>query len=151
MTAFVSGAYFWLILTFLLVVIELATVNLTTVWFAIGSVAAAISVAFTHSFGIQTIVFLIVSLLLLVFTRPVAKRKFNSKTVKTNVDSLIGSTCLVTEKIDNLKETGTVRLNGMEWSARSSEEKIIEPGITVKVDRVKGVKVYVTETLESEE
>lgn len=152
MAAFVSGAYFWLILTLVMVIIELATVSLTTIWFAIGSAVAALSVAFTHDFGIQTIIFLTVSLLLLIFTRPVAKRKFNSKTVKTNVDSIIGSLCLVTEEINNIEETGAVKLNGMDWSARSTEEeKIIEPGTTVKVESVKGVHLYVTDTFESED
>jgi membrane protein implicated in regulation of membrane protease activity len=102
----------------------------------------------TDSLLIQVVVFLVVSLLLLFFTRPFAKKFYNSKRTKTNVDSIIGEQCKVTETIDNFNGTGTVLLNGLEWTARSKDETVIEAGVRVKVCAVDGVKVIVEKVTE---
>ncbi|MBP3617398.1 MAG: NfeD family protein [Lachnospiraceae bacterium] len=138
----------WLIILALCLVVEIATLGLVTIWFAGGALVTFFVAMVTDSLLIQVIVFLAVSLLLLFFTRPVAKRFYNNKRTKTNVDSVIGEQCKVTETIDNFNETGTVLLNGLEWTARSKENVVIEAGARVKVCAVDGVKVIVEQVEE---
>ena len=133
----------WLIILALCLLIEIATLGLVTIWFAGGALVTFFVAMVTDSLVVQMVVFLVVSLLLLFFTRPIAKRFYNSKRTKTNVDSLIGEQCKVTEAIDNFNGTGTVLLNGLEWTARSKDETVIEAGARVKVCAVDGVKVIV--------
>ena len=140
--------FVWLIILALCLVVEIATLGLVTIWFAGGALVTFFVAMVTDSLLIQVIVFLAVSLLLLFFTRPVAKRFYNNKRTKTNVDSVIGEQCKVTETIDNFNETGTVLLNGLEWTARSKENVVIEAGARVKVCAVDGVKVIVEQVEE---
>lgn len=133
----------WLIILALCLVVEIATLGLVTIWFAGGALVTFFVAMATDSVLIQVIVFLVVSLLLLFFTRPLAKKFYNSKRTKTNVESVIGEQCKVTEAIDNFNETGTVLLNGLEWTARSKDDALIEAGARVKVCAVDGVKVLV--------
>lgn len=135
----------WLILLVLLVVIELATMGLTTIWFAGGALVATIAAAFNAPLFLQIALFLIVSVTMLVFTRPVALRYFNRGRAKTNVDSLAGAQGIVTGRIDNVQCCGQVTLNGMEWTARSSEDDgRIPEGTVVVVKAVDGVKLIVS-------
>ena len=138
----------WLALLAVLLVIEAVTAGLTTIWFAGGALVTFFVAMVTDSLLIQVVVFLVVSLLLLFFTRPFAKKFYNSKRTKTNVDSVIGEQCKVTETIDNFNGTGTVLLNGLEWTARSKDETVIEAGVRVKVCAVDGVKVIVEKVTE---
>ncbi len=138
----------WLIILALCLVVEIATLGLVTIWFAGGALVTFFVAMVTDSLLIQVIVFLAVSLLLLFFTRPIAKRFYNNKRTKTNVDSLIGEHCKVTEAIDNFNGTGTVLLNGLEWTARSKDEAVIEVGARVQVCAVDGVKVIVEKVTE---
>lgn len=138
----------WLIILALCLGVEIATLGLVTIWFAGGALVTFFVAMITDSLLIQVIVFLAVSLLLLFFTRPIAKKYYNSKRTKTNVDSLIGDQCKVTEAIDNFNGTGTVLLNGLEWTARSKDEAIIEAGARVRVCAVDGVKVIVEKVTE---
>ncbi|MBR2409583.1 MAG: NfeD family protein [Lachnospiraceae bacterium] len=138
----------WLIILALCLVVEIATLGLVTIWFAGGALVAFFVAMVTDSVLIQVIVFLAVSLLLLFFTRPVAKRFYNSKRTKTNVDSVIGEQCKVTETVDNFNGTGTVLLNGLEWTARSKDETVIETGVRVQVCAIDGVKVIVEKVTE---
>ncbi|MDO4293354.1 MAG: NfeD family protein [Eubacteriales bacterium] len=134
----------WLALLIVLVVIELATMGLTTIWFAGGALVATIAAACGAPLFLQIALFLIVSVVLLVFTRPLAMRYFNTGRTKTNVDSVIGERGIVTEAIDNLKGCGQVTLNGMQWTARSAQEEITIPeGTVVLVESVDGVKLIV--------
>lgn len=133
----------WLIILALCLLVEIATLGLVTIWFAGGALVTFFVAMITDSLLIQVIVFLAVSLLLLFFTRPIAKKFYNNKRTKTNVDSLIGEQCKVTEAIDNFNGTGTVLLNGLEWTARSKDEAVIEAGVRVQVCAVDGVKVIV--------
>lgn len=133
----------WLgILAFCLVV-EVATLGLVSIWFAGGSLVTFFVAMATDTLWIQLVVFFAVSLVLLFVTRPIAAKFYNNKRTKTNVDSLVGEYCKVTEAIDNFNETGTVVLNGLEWTARSVDETVIETGAKVKVHGIDGVKLLV--------
>ena len=138
----------WLIILALCLLVEIATLGLVTIWFAGGALVTFFVAMATDSLLIQMLVFLVVSLLLLFFTRPIAKKFYNSKRTKTNVESVIGEQCKVTETIDNFNGTGTVLLNGLEWTARSKDETVIEAGSRVQVCVVDGVKVIVEKVTE---
>lgn len=136
----------WLVIFIVLIAIEALTLNLTTVWFAIGSAAAYLCALAGLSFSVQFIIFVIISLILLFFTKPVAQRYVNKHFIKTNVDSLVGQIAKTTTRINNREGFGTAILNGMEWSAISEDDDvIIEAGTNVLVKGVSGVKLIVTE------
>lgn len=136
----------WLGLIVLLIIIELATLGLTTIWFAGGAIAAFAASILGAELIVQIVVFLAVSILLLVFTRPFAAKYINRNRVRTNVDSLPGQKAVVTQDIDNLAATGEARVAGKVWMARaeSDSEKIFS-GSVVTILRVSGVKLIVTE------
>lgn len=137
---------YWLLLFILLLVVEFLTMGLTTIWFAGGAVAAMVVNMLGGNIWIQMIVFLAVSLLLLIFTRPFAVRYINRGRVDTNIDKLIGAEAVVTESINNLESTGKVQVNGLEWTARSKEaDALIENGTTVEILSIEGVKLIVKE------
>lgn len=134
----------WTVVLIALVAIEIVTMGLTTIWFAAGALAATIAAACNAPLFVQIALFLIVSVLMLVFTRPVAMKYFNKDRVKTNVDSLIGQKGIVTGKINNLEGCGQVTLNGMEWTARSAAQGCVIPeGSVVVVKEIHGVKLIV--------
>lgn len=142
----------WLGVLALLLVIEAVTVGLTTIWFAGGALLALILSLVNAPVWLQIVVFLAVSFLLLIFTRPAAVRLMNRRTEATNVQALIGKTAVVTEAIDNLHETGRVHVNGMEWTARAAEEEtaVIGKGSVVTVQEVAGVKLIVKQCEEEQ-
>lgn len=135
---------FWLILLILCIVIEVLTMGLTTIWFAGGALAAVFAAILQAPIFVQVILFFLVSLLLLFFTRPLAVKYFNKDRVKTNVESMVGRQAIVTSEIDNVQAVGQVTVSGQEWSARSAEDKIRIPvGIVVNVVAISGVKLIV--------
>lgn len=135
---------FWLGLLILAIVIEVLTMGLTTIWFAGGALVAILVALVNGPIWLQVILFVLVSLLLLFFTRPVAVKYFNRDRVKTNVESMVGRQAVVTSEIDNIQGIGQVTLSGQEWSARSVEEKLRIPvGSVVDVVSVSGVKLMV--------
>lgn len=136
---------FWLIAFALLLFIEFLTLGLTTIWFAGGALAAWVLAMLHCSFPIQVIAFLLISILLLLLTRPIAMKHFNRKCEKTNVERLIGQSAVVLEEIDGIHGTGKVLLNGIDWSAKAKdpEEKIAKDAI-VQIEEIQGVKVVVT-------
>lgn len=134
---------YWLILFIIFVIFEIVTLGLTTIWFAGGSLAALISSLLGANLIVQIILFLIVSLLLLFFTRPYAQRFINNNTTKTNVEGLAGKTAKVLEDIDNINATGLVILNGLEWTSRSVDESVIPKDSFVIIERVEGNKLLV--------
>ncbi|MDE7339906.1 MAG: NfeD family protein [Lachnospiraceae bacterium] len=139
----------WLILLVILVVIELITMGLTTIWFAGGALAAALISIPGTPLALQILVFLIVSAVLLYFTRPVAVKYFNRDRIRTNVESMVGRQAIVISEINNLEGIGQVNTGGMEWSARSSYHNVILPvGAVVTVLGVDGVKLIVEERKE---
>ena len=136
--------FYWLILLVVFLIIEIITLGLTTIWFAGGSLVAFVAAILHFPLLAQIVLFLLVSFLLLIFTRPVAARYFNAQREQTNVNGMIGKEAKVTVDIDNFNQTGTVLLNGVEWTARSLEDKdIIPSGSRVEIRRVEGVKVFV--------
>lgn len=135
---------FWLVLFVVLLIIEILTMGLTTIWFAGGALVAFILAFVGFDLPVQIIVFLLVSIALLVLTRPLAMKFFNKERQKTNAESLIGQKAIVKEKIDTLHAVGVVEVNGLEWSAKTDEaEEVIEAGEIVEIEGIQGVKLIV--------
>lgn len=135
---------FWLILLILCIVIEVLTLGLTTIWFAGGALAAVFAAVLQAPIFVQVILFFLVSLLMLFFTRPLAVKYFNKDRVKTNVESMVGRQAIVTSEIDNIQAAGQVTVSGQEWSARSCDDKVRIPvGTVVQVAAISGVKLIV--------
>ena len=136
----------WLLVFLVALIIEIATVSLFGIWFAAGALAAFVVSLFTDIWWVQILVFLLVSLVLVIFTRPVAERYLNKDRTKTNVDANIGRQGVVIETIDNLKPSGEVNLAGQMWMARSkNDKKKIPAGARVVVREIQGVKLIVDE------
>ena len=146
----ISMAMFWLILLVIFLVAEAGTVALVSLWFAAGALAALVAALLGGGMLWQMGMFLLVSAGLLLALRPWAKRYLNPKITPTNVDSVIGSAGLVTSEVDNVKATGQVKLGAMEWTARSTSGDPIPAGTMVTVDRIEGVKVFVTPVKEAQ-
>lgn len=138
------AAFVWLGLVILFLIAEGATVSLVSLWFAAGAVVAMFAALLGAGAWLQTGLFLVVSGALLLMLRPIVRRYLVPKITPTNVDSLVGSTGLVTEPIDNVTASGQVKLGAMEWTARSTTGEDIPQGALIRVDRIEGVKVYVT-------
>ena len=135
---------FWLIVFVALLVIEIATMGLTTIWFAGGALVSFLAAYIGFGVGVQVAVFLIVSILLLVLTRPIAVKFFNQERQKTNADSLIGRKGIVTEEVSNIYATGQVTVAGQEWTARSVDDSVtLEKGEMVVIRSISGVKLMV--------
>lgn len=136
--------FVWLLLLIILIVIELATLGLTTIWFAAGALIAAIAAALHAPLVLQVALFLVISIVLLFFTRPIAVKYFNKDRIKTNVESMVGRQAIVTSEINNLEGIGQVTVGGQEWSARSMDENLgIPVGTVVIVRAINGVKLIV--------
>lgn len=138
------AAFVWLGLVILFLIAEGATVSLVSLWFAAGAVVAMFAALLGAGAWLQTGLFLVVSGALLLMLRPIVRRYLVPKITATNVDSLVGATGLVTESIDNVTASGQVKLGAMEWTARSTTGENIPQGALIRVDRIEGVKVYVT-------
>ena len=134
----------WLALLIVFLVGEGATAAVTTIWFAAGALAAMIASLLGAEIGLQWAIFGVVSVALLFALRPLVKKYINPKKILTNVDAVVGTQGVVVEKIDNIAGTGRVKLGGMEWAARSTEDTHIEAGEVIKVDRIEGVKAFVS-------
>ena len=139
---FGSPIFLWLALFVVFLIVEAGTVALVSIWFALGALAALVSCALGAEMWLQITVFLVVSLVLLVVLWKRVRNKLT--TTKTNVDSMIGAEGYVTEAIDNLSYTGRVKLGGITWAARSTSGAGIPVGTLVKVERIEGVKVFVS-------
>ncbi len=136
----------WLIICIVLIIIEASTLNLVSIWFAIGSGAAYLCSLLGLTFWPQFWVFTFVSLALLFFTRPLVRKYMNSHYVKTNVDSLIGQYAKVVADVNNMEGFGTAIVNGMEWSAISSDDDIVfHKGDSAVITAVKGVKLILSQ------
>ena len=132
--------FLWLALIVVFAVIEGATTALTTVWFIGGALAALLHA----ELWLQITLFFAVSVVLLTALRPLVKKYLRPRTVRTNAAGNIGREAIVTEAIDNLHETGAVRLSGVEWSARSADGSPVAAGTVVRIDAIEGVKLIVT-------
>ena len=138
------AAILWLVLIVLFLLVEAGTVAIVSLWFAAGSLAAMIVSLLGGPFWLQVAVFLAVAGVLLAALRPLVRKYFTPKLTKTNVDSVVGSTGLVTVAIDNVSAVGQVKLGAMYWTARSTSGVVIPEGTLVQVDRIEGVKVFVS-------
>ena len=139
----------WFILAVIFLFVEGSTVMLVSVWFAVGSLVAMLTALLGGPFWLQLILFLGVSAGLLALLRPLVRRYIKPGITATNVDSLIGSQGYVTETVDNIAATGQVKLGAMPWTARSTDGSPIEKGTLIRVDRIEGVKAYVTPVSET--
>ena len=133
----------WTALLILFGIAEAATVGLTSIWFAAGSLIALAVSLLGGPLWLQIVLFILVSILSMLAIRPIASKYLNSKVEPTNADRIIGAEVKVTEAIDNLMAQGAVNIAGMTWSARSQNDENIPVGTLVRVLRIEGVKVYV--------
>lgn len=134
----------WLIVLVLSIGVEVATLGLASIWFAGGALVALIASAFHAPVVVQILLFFAVSIVLLIFTRPIAVKYFNKDRVKTNAESLVGKQAIVTGEIDNIQGTGKVVVAGQEWTARCEDENGKLPeGTVVNIVAISGVKLIV--------
>ena len=141
----------WLVLMVVFLIAEAQSVTMVSLWFAAGALGALIAELCGAELWLQIVIFFALSIVLLASLRPIARKYFTPRIVKTNVDSVIGQTCLVTADIDNIAAQGQVKLGAMEWSARSTSGESIAVGTLVKVDKIEGVKAFVTPVAEKAE
>ena len=134
----------WLVALLVFLFVEAQSVTMVSLWFAAGALAALIAALCGAELWLQIVLFFVVSIALLAALRPLARKFFTPKITKTNVDSIIGAQGLVTAPIDNIVAQGQVKLNGMEWTARSTDSTKIPVGALVKVERIEGVKAIVS-------
>ena len=130
--------YIWIILLVLAVIIELATTDLTSVWFAAGALSALILNLFVQDelIWVQIIVFAVVSIIAIIIIKPIIKKKFNAEVVETNANALIGRTVIVVEPI-SLYNPGSIKVEGIEWTAKTEQESF-EPGDLVEIVSITG-------------
>ena len=135
---------FWVAALVVFLIVEAVTAGLVSIWFVFGSLVALICAALGAAGWLQIFWFVIVSVATLVLTRPLVKRYVDSRSVATNADRSIGRAAVVTERIDNLAATGAVKLDGVVWTARSTDDAVaIETGERVTVRAIEGVKLIV--------
>lgn len=138
-------AILWLVLMVLFVLLEAGTVSMVSIWFAVGALAAMVASLLGAELWLQLVLFLVISAALLLSLRPLARRYFTPRLVKTNVEAIVGQEGLVLERVDNTHATGRVKLGHVEWAARSTTGATLEAGTQIRVDKVEGVKVFVTQ------
>ena len=138
------AAIVWLVLMVVFLAAEASTVSMVSLWFAAGALIALLTALAGGPAWLQTLLFLAVSAGLLLALRPLVKKYLSPKLTATNVDSVVGSTGRVTAAIDNVSAVGQVKLGAREWTARSTSGQPIPAGTLVKVDRIEGVKAFVS-------
>ena len=135
--------WFWLGMVIVFTVIEIFTAGLTTIWFAIGSIPMIFLSFLPIPFLYQVLIMLVISIVLLIFTRPFFVKKLNANKEKTNVDALIGKTALVTKKITKF-EKGEVKIDGKIWTAKSVSDEDLEEGTECLLQSIEGVTAIVS-------
>ncbi len=134
---------FWIVLLVLLIIIEAATAQLVTIWFAAGAAAALVSELCGLKPWLQWVIFIAVSAVALIATRPLVKKMTKKNVQPTNADRCVGQTAVVIEDIDNIEGKGLVHVNGVTWTARSSDGTVFRKDERVTVERIDGVKLIV--------
>lgn len=134
----------WLALMITFMIVEASTVAMVSLWFAAGSLIAMIASMLNAPVWLQVALFVVASALLLVCFGDLVRKRLTPKLTKTNVDAIVNSKGYVTADIDNISATGSVKLGAMEWTARSTDGSVIPKGTLVKVDKIEGVKAFVT-------
>ena len=138
----IKTQWIWVALVIIFSIIEAFTLGLTTIWFAI-SAFVMVFLSFLHiTLDVQIFIFLLISGVLLYFTRPIAIKKLKTGKARTNVDSLVGMHALVTKKISEF-DRGEVKLNGQFWTSRSEDGSVINEGTKCEVVRIEGVHAIV--------
>lgn len=139
----VTWLVIWFIAVIFFAVVEILTIQLTSIWLAIGSVVGMAACTFGAPLYVQLLLFAIVSLILLSCTRPFVRKFIKMKAVKTNADRLVGMTAVVTEDICNEKAHGAVKISGVTWTARSEDSSDISAGEKVIIRKIEGSKLIV--------
>lgn len=135
----------WLVLLLIFLLAEAACpIHLVSLWFAVGSLAAMLVGMLNGPIWLQVTVFVVVSGVLLVLLWPLVRKYLNPNVTKTNLDAVVGSEGRVTAAIDNLSAVGQVKLGAMEWTARSTSGEPIPAGTVIRVDKIEGVKAFVS-------
>ena len=137
-------AIFWLAAMVIFIIAEATTVTLVSIWFAVGALGAILIDLLGGGLTLQVTVFLALAIVLLIFLRGAVRKHFAPRITRTNVDSVIGATGIVVTPVNNIAALGQVQINGVEWSARSTDGTHIGAGALVKVDKIEGVKVFVS-------
>ena len=139
------AAILWLCLMVVFLIVEAACpFHLVSIWFAAGSLVAMVASLLSAPVWLQILLFLVVSCTLLAMLWPFVRKFLNPKVAKTNIDSVIGTEGRVMVAIDNVNATGQVKLGAMDWTARSTSGAKIPAGTLIRVDRIEGVKVFVS-------
>lgn len=123
--------------------LEAVTAQLVSIWFVFGAIAALIASFFNVPFAVQVVIFVAVTVLALVITRPLVKKFINPKKVKTNADKVVGQSGIVVQDINNVEATGQVKVDGQIWTARSTDNNVIASGNEVIIEKIDGVKLIV--------
>ena len=139
----ISMLIFWVVLLVGLIVVEAVTAQIVTIWFAVGAVAAIVAEMLGAQIWLQWVIFIAVSVVALVATRPLVRKLTKTKVQPTNADRCIGKVAVVTEEIDNISAKGQVSVNGTVWTARSADGSVIPKDEKVKIEKIEGVKVIV--------
>ena len=135
--------FLWIGAVIAFVIIEAATYQLVSVWFAVGSVGGMIAYMLGFGFGAQMAVFLILSVITLLCLRPLSMKLLKPKGLKTNADSLVGKEVLITKAVSNVGASGEGKINGMTWTVRSEDGSDIDKGAVAVVKKIEGVKLIV--------
>ena len=142
-------AIFWLAAMIVFLAAEAMTVTLVSIWFAAGALGAIVAALLGGGVALQVAVFLVLAVALLLSLRPAMRKHFTPQISRTNIDSIVGATGIVVTPVNNIAALGQVQINGMEWSARSTDNSHIPAGTLVRVDKIEGVKVFVSLAEES--
>lgn len=134
----------WVVLAALFLVIELVTVGMVSLWFMVGALAGLIAAALGAPLWLQFILFLAVSAACFGLLYPKLKHLIGKNRQATNSDMVLGQTCVVTRRIDNIAGTGAVAIGGKTWTARTADGSTVEEGALVRADSIQGVKLIVT-------
>lgn len=142
-------AIFWLAAMVIFIAAEAMTVSLVSIWFAAGALGAILVALLGGGLVLQVTVFLALAVALLLSLRSIVRKHFTPHVTRTNIDSVIGATGIVVTPVNNIAALGQVQIGGVEWSARSTSGSHIPAGALVRVDRIEGVKVFVSLAEES--
>ena len=134
----------WGVVFAVAVIAELATLQLVTIWFAAGALGAFVASSAGAGTMVQCIVFVAVSTLLLLVTRPILRKLRVQRIIPTNADAEVGKLAVVTEEINDEQDTGRVRIGGVNWRARTGSDEILAEGASVRVTRIEGTTAFVT-------
>lgn len=137
-------AIFWFAVMVLFIIVEASTVTMVSIWFAAGALVAAVVALLGGGLVVQVAAFAAAAVLMLIFLRDMVRKHITPSVIRTNVDSVVGSVGIVTTPVNNIAALGRVEIAGMEWSARSTTGSPLPEGAHVKVDRIEGVKVFVS-------